>query len=125
MRYIADFHIHSRFSRATSPKLTLENINYWAQIKGVDIVSVADFTHPVWFKEIKQKLEEKKPGLYQLKKTYLKQGPSNKNLPYFIFTTEISCIYSQGGKVRRIHLLIFCPNIETAEKINKKLQQKK
>jgi len=124
MRYIADFHIHSRFSRATSPKLTLENINYWAQIKGVDIVSVADFTHPVWFKEIKQKLEEKKPGLYQLKKTYLKQGPSNKNLPYFIFTTEISCIYSQGGKVRRIHLLIFCPNIETAEKINKKLEQK-
>ena len=123
MRYIADFHIHSRFSRATSPKTTLENITYWAQIKGLDIVSVADFTHPGWFKEIREKLEETAPGLYQLKKIYQKQIFSENQIPYFILTTEISCIYSQKGKVRRIHLLIFAPNIKTVEKINKKLGQ--
>ncbi|MDP3244479.1 MAG: endonuclease Q family protein [bacterium] len=133
MRYIADLHTHSRFSRACSPKLTLENIDAWCQIKGVDIVSTADFTHPVWFEELKKKLEPSKyPGLYQLKFGLHPDFPPPVVLPkkptLFMLGTEIACIYSQGGhcqgekkKVRRVHNCIYAPSLEIAEEINKTL----
>ncbi|TSC96196.1 MAG: DNA and RNA helicase [Parcubacteria group bacterium Athens1014_10] len=115
MRYIADLHIHSKYSRATSPKMDLEHLNLWAKKKGIDIITVADFTHPEWFKEIKNKLLRVEEGLYKLKNS--EAGIKTR----FILTTEISCIYSKNGRVRRVHLLIFAPNLETAEKINKQL----
>ena len=115
MKYIADLHIHSKYSRATSPKMDLEHLDLWARKKGIDIITVADFTHPDWFKEIKAKLEPVEKGLYKLKDI------QEDSIVRFILTTEISCIYSKNGRVRRIHLLIFAPNLEVVEKINNKL----
>jgi uncharacterized protein (TIGR00375 family) len=117
MRIIADLHLHSKYARACSKDLDLEHNFIWAKKKGIDIVGTADFTHPYWFKELKEKLIEKRPGLYQLKDV------DDKVL--FIFTTELSCIYSQGGKVRRIHLCVFAPDLETVAKINEALQKRK
>ncbi len=114
MRLIADFHIHSKYSRAVSRDMTLENLDIWAKKKGINVMGTGDFTHPQWFSEIKTKLEPAEPGLYNLKS----QISNLKSPTRFILTCEISSIYSKGGKVRRIHNLIFCPSIQTAEKIN-------
>ena len=67
MRFVGDFHIHSKYARATSPDMNLENLDTWAKIKGIKIISTGDFTHPAWFKELKEKLEPAEPGLYKLK----------------------------------------------------------
>jgi len=99
-----DFHIHSRFSRACSTNITIENLVKWAKIKGLNLLGTGDFTHPLWFKEIKEKLIEKN-GFY-----YYEDFP-------FIITGEISLIYTQE-RGRRIHLVILVPNLEIAEKIN-------
>ena len=116
----ADFHIHSRYSRACSTNITIENLVKWAKIKGLNILGTGDFTHPLWLKEIKEKLKEKN-GFY-----YYEDFP-------FIITGEISLIYTQEqdenkspitnfeNKIRRgrrIHLVILVPNLETADKIN-------
>src|SRR3989339_1721137 len=113
MKIVGDFHIHSKYSRATSPAMNLENLDTWAKIKGITVISAGDFTHPLWFAELKEKLEPAEQGLYKLK---------NKTTPTrFILTTEISCIYSKGGSVRKIHILIFAPSLEAVEKINAQL----
>lgn len=109
MRIVADLHIHSKYSRAVSQQMTLENISLWAKKKGIQVMGTGDFTHPQWFNEIKTKLEQAEKGLYKIQNTR------------FMLTAEISSIYSKGGKVRRIHNLIFAPSIEAAEKINTKL----
>ena len=113
MQYIADLHIHSKYSRACSKSLELEIIEQWCEKKGVDIIATADFTHPLWFKNLKSKLVESEPGLYKLK--------GSKSKVRFFNATEVACIYSKGGKVRRLHIVIFAPNLETVEKINQKL----
>jgi len=110
MRFIADFHIHSKYSRATSPQMDLENLDKWAKIKGIKVLGTGDFTHPLWFKEIKEKLEPVESGFFKLKK-------SNSEIR-FILTAEISCIYSKNGKVRKIHIIVFAPSFEVVEKIN-------
>ncbi len=116
MRYITDLHIHSKYSRACSKDLDLEGNTLWAAKKGIDIVGTGDFTHPAWFKELQEKLVEQKSGLYSLK------GANSKVL--FMLTTELSCIYSQGGKVRRIHLCIFVPDLPTVAKIIASLEKR-
>jgi len=113
MKFVADFHIHSKYSRATSPLMDLENLDRWAKIKGIKVLGTGDFTHPKWFEDIKKELEPAEPGLFKLK-----NGDSGTR---FILTSEISCIYPKGGKVRKIHIIVFAPSIETVEKINKKL----
>ncbi|MFA5169394.1 MAG: endonuclease Q family protein [Candidatus Paceibacterota bacterium] len=113
MKFIADFHIHSKFSRATSEKTDLENIAKWAEIKGVKVIASGDFTHPQWMKNIKEELKPAEPGLFQYK-----DSPTR-----FLLTTEISCIYSKGGKVRKIHIVVLAPSIEIAEKINEELSK--
>lgn len=110
---IADLHIHSRYSRACSPELTLENIAKWCQIKGLNLVATGDFTHPVWFKDIKEKLEEIGNGFLKLR--------AGDNGVRFILGTEVSAIYSQGGKTRRVHLCLFFPKISDVEKFNAEL----
>jgi uncharacterized protein (TIGR00375 family) len=115
MQYICDLHLHSRYSRACSPQLTLENIDRYCALKGVDLVATADFTHPVWFREIQTKLEEDSAGIYKLK--------GSKNPTRFLLSTEISCIYSQGGKVRRLHIVVLVPSVVVVEKINQALGQ--
>ncbi len=119
MRYIADLHIHSKYSRACSSRLELEIIEEWCQKKGVDIISCADFTHPKWFSELKSKMRLAKNGLYELVRN---KNRSDRSV-YFFLSTEISCIYSKGGKVRRLHILIFAPTLEVVAKINKKLEE--
>jgi len=113
MRFIADFHIHSKFSRATSEKTDLENISKWAEIKGVKVIACGDFTHPQWLKNIKEELKPAEPGLFQFKNSETR----------FLLTTEISCIYSKNGKTRKIHLVVLSPSIEVAEKINLELSK--
>lgn len=113
MRIVADFHIHSPYARAVSKEMTLENLDYWARLKGITVMGTGDFTHPAWIKEIKAKLEPAEQGLYKLK-------GSNSGVR-FMLTVEISSIYSKGGKGRRVHNLIFAPSVEAAEKINAQL----
>lgn len=121
MRIVADFHIHSPYARAVSKEMTLENLDYWAGLKGITVMGTGDFTHPQWIKEIKVKLEPAEAGLYKLKNQYKPKAESRKPetpLTRFMLTVEISSIYSKNGKTRRVHNLIFAPSIEVAEKIN-------
>lgn len=114
MKIIADLHIHSPYSRAVSKAMTLENLDMWAQMKGITVMGTGDFTHPAWIKEIKKKLEPAEQGLYTLKSKIQSSNFKTR----FLLTVEVSSIYSKGGKVRRIHSLLFAPSIEAAEKIN-------
>ena len=124
MRFIADLHIHSKYSRATSKEMVLEEIDRWADDKGILVMGTGDFTHPVWFKEIKEKLEPAEAGLFKLKSQYKKKTlKGNLSETRFLLTSEISSIYSKvsaetGEKnVHRIHNLVFAPDIETIESI--------
>ncbi|HYM64951.1 MAG TPA: endonuclease Q family protein [Candidatus Sulfotelmatobacter sp.] len=114
MEFVADLHLHSKYSRAVSRDMNLFNMDLWASKKGLDILSASDWTHPLWFREIQKELTEDTKGLFKLK--------GNKNSKTrFLLSVEVSSIYSQGGKVRRIHNLIWSPSFETCEKINKEL----
>lgn len=119
MQYIADLHLHSKYSRAVSQQMTLPMMAQYARQKGIDILTASDFTHPVWFKEIKNLLQEENDGIYTLKsQAPHPKGEGNNRKTYFILSTEIATIYKQGDKLRRIHNLVFAPNFETVEKIN-------
>jgi len=110
MKFIADFHLHSKYSRATSRDMDLENLDKWARIKGIKVLGTSDFTHPDWFKNLKEKLEPAEAGLFKLK---------NSNSPTrFILTTEVSCIYSKTGRIRKVHIIVFAPSFEIVDKIN-------
>lgn len=117
MKIIADLHLHSKYSRAVSPQMDLENMTRWAKIKGIDLLGTADFTHPLWFKELKTNLKESSQGVYELKE----KPVGRRAAVNFVLTTEISSIYTQGGKTRKIHTLLFAPSLKIVEKINKKL----
>lgn len=106
MTYLADLHLHSHYARATSKELTLENLAHWAKLKGVDLLSSGDFTHPAWFEETRAKLREAGDGVYE----YL--GAK------FILGTEVNCVGQQGGRGRRVHLLLFAPSLDVAERLN-------
>ena len=110
MKFIADFHLHSKYSRATSRDMNLENLDKWARIKGIKVLGTGDFTHPEWFKNLKEKLEPAETGLFKLKNS---DSPTR-----FILTAEISCIYTKGGRVRKIHIIVFAPSFEIVDKIN-------
>ncbi len=111
MRIITDWHLHSRFSRACSQELTLENNALWCEKKGVNVLGTADFTHPVWFAEMQERLVEAEPGLYRLKSG---AHPSMR----YMMTTEVAQIYTRGGKTRRTHNILMAPTIEVVAKIN-------
>lgn len=111
---VADFHIHSKFSRACSKNLTLPNIATACELKGIDLIATSDFTHPAWMKHIEEELEEVQPGIFAL--------TSARSKTRFLLVTEISSIYSQGGKVRRVHSLVFAPSIAVAKKFITALQ---
>ena len=117
MKFVADLHLHSKYSRAVSPNMILPNMALWAKYKGINVIATGDFTHPFWLEQLKNELEEKGNGLFRLKTNdeRLKQEIS------FMLSCEISSIYSQGGKGRRIHNLFFFPNLESVEKFNKEL----
>ena len=113
MKLIADFHIHSKYSRATSKDMNLENLDKWTKIKGINVLGTGDFTHPEWFKNLKEGLVSAEQGLFKIK--------NGDDSTRFILTSEISCIYSKNNKVRKVHVLIFAPSLAVVEKINARL----
>lgn len=128
MEFIADLHIHSYLSRATSKQMNLENLYKWAQLKGISVIGTGDFTHPVWFSEIENKLEPAEPGLFKLKKKYRlemdKEVPvSCKNPVRFMLSVEISNIYKKNDEVRKVHSLIYSPDLASAGRLNKALDR--
>jgi len=108
---IADFHIHSRYSRATSGDMTVREIGRYARVKGIDILGTGDFTHPHWLDELEDGLKSVSHGIYEYGGVH------------FLLTGEISCIYSQNGRVRKIHILVFAPSFEVVHKLNKELSR--
>ncbi|MDR0675411.1 MAG: UvrD-helicase domain-containing protein [Elusimicrobiota bacterium] len=132
LKFIADFHIHSHYSLATSKNLIPEYLEYWAKLKGVDVIATGDCIHPAWLNELKEKLMPNENGLLSLKneknikninpQIFLPTHFSNKDIN-FILTTEISNIYKKKGKVRKIHNLCIFPNFEAVEKFQKKLEK--
>jgi len=125
MKIIADLHIHSKYSRACSPNLVLEKIAETCEMKGINIVATGDFTHPMWFKEMREKLVEKERGLYVLRNqnnVEMRRGAS-KNQTRFICSTELSCIYKRAEKCRRLHVVVLAPNLKAVEKINSSLER--
>jgi uncharacterized protein (TIGR00375 family) len=122
MRFISDLHIHSRFSRATSREISLENIWKWAQFKGITVVGTGDFTHPLWQKELKVKLYNNGNNLFKLKSKYqIEVSASCRQEVFFMLSSEVSCIYTKNGRVRKIHNLIFVPDFAAAARVSKAL----
>lgn len=130
MKLIADLHIHSHFSIATSKQLIPEFLDLWARIKGINIVGTGDFTHPSWVDELEEKLEPAEEGLYRLRDEYriIKQWglPEGFGDPVrFLLSAEISSIYKKKGKVRKVHNVVLAPDFETARKIQVGLARRK
>lgn len=122
--FIADLHIHSKYSRATSKECVPEFLELWARRKGLDLIGTGDFTHPVWREELKEKLAPAEEGLYVLKEPFRKE-PAAKNgdfVPRFMLSAEISSIYKKNGKVRKVHNLILLPSLEDAEALSRRLE---
>jgi uncharacterized protein (TIGR00375 family) len=120
MRFIADLHIHSSYSRATSKDMVPETLWKWAQVKGITVVGTGDFTHPAWLKELNEKTEPTDTGLLKLKKEF-EAGDipaSCRADVFFMLSSEISTIYSKNGKTRKVHSIIFVPRISDALKLN-------
>ncbi|OGW34446.1 MAG: DNA helicase UvrD [Nitrospirae bacterium GWD2_57_9] len=120
MSFIADLHVHSHYSRATSKDMSPEGIWKGAQLKGITVIATGDFTHPGWLKELNEKLETAGNGLYKLKKEYRSDDvpPSCRAEVYFILSAEISCIYSKGGKTRKVHSVVLAPDFDAAARLN-------
>lgn len=114
MRLIADLHIHSRYSRACSQEMEVTSLAKWARIKGVNLLGTGDFTHPLYFAELRHKLEATDGGLLRLK--------GDREGPFFVPTVEVNNIYHQAGRLRKIHTLIVAPSLEAVEKINQRLR---
>lgn len=114
MRVIADLHIHSKYARACSKELTPLNLARWADKKGIGLLGTADFTHPGWFADLGQDLEEAEPGLYKVRGV--------ARAVRFMYQAEVASIYKQGEKVRRQHSLLFAPSREAAARINAALE---
>ena len=122
--YIADLHIHSRYSMATSKFLTPEYLDLWARKKGIHILGTGDFTHPLWRQELKEKLESAEPGLYKLKpELRLSEIPSGSFDPRFVVSGEISTIYKKNGRTRKVHSLILLPGLEAADRLSGELEK--
>lgn len=127
MRYIIDLHIHSKYSRACSKNLTFSNLGAWAQAKGIDVLATSDFTHPAWLADIEERLEPAEEGLFRLKDAYAKEDGEGsyvfapdargKRPLRFLLGTELSCIYKKNGKTRRLHLLVYAPDIAAVKRI--------
>ena len=122
--YLADLHIHSHYSRATSRDLDLPHLDLWARKKGIQLVGTGDFTHPAWKEELKEKLIPAEEGFYRLKEEYRIPGEEipGETAPRFVVSGEISSIYKKNGKVRKVHSVILLPGLEEAERLARKLE---
>ena len=123
--FYADLHIHSRYSRATSRDCDLPHLELWARKKGIALVGTGDFTHPAWRQELQEQLLPAEEGLYRLKEAYRLPWDSAwpQGEPRFLVTGEISSIYKQGGKTRKVHNVLLLPSLEAAEKLARRLER--
>jgi uncharacterized protein (TIGR00375 family) len=120
MRFIADLHVHSRYSRATSRDMCPEGLWKWAQLKGISVIGTGDFTHPGWLKELNEKIEPAEPGLFSLRREFRSNDvpASCKADVRYILSAEISCIYSKNGRTRKVHCVILAPDFAAAARLN-------
>ncbi len=128
MKFFADFHVHSKYSRATAKNLDLENLYIAGQLKGITVLGTGDVTHPAWFSEIKEKLVPAEPGLFKLNPDIAKTvdqhiPPICRSRLRFILVTEISNIYKKQDKTRKNHNLVFFSSFESVEKFNQTLDK--
>ncbi|WP_456473404.1 UvrD-helicase domain-containing protein [Desulfolithobacter sp.] len=131
MRYIADLHIHSMYSRATSKASHIPGLAAWAAVKGIQVIGTGDFTHPAWFAHLQEHLEEAEPGLYRLRQDVRSVDPGGilpggMQLPdtsrvRFVLSAEISLIYKRDGRVRKVHNVIFAPDFASVKRLNNRL----
>ena len=110
--FVADLHLHSRYAYACSKHLTLNNIAAAARVKGIDLLSTGDFTHPAWLAELEENLVPAGDGAFRY-------GGAR-----FVLGTEVSCVYRQGGRGRRLHVLLFLPSLESVRRLNAALEQR-
>ncbi len=128
MRFFADLHIHSHYSRATSKQLTPDYLHKWAQMKGLTVIGTGDLTHPKWLEEIRSRLQPADNGLYKLKAEFARQmqrevpGPCRADV-YFMLSGEISNIYKKDGRVRKIHNVVFLSTLEAVSRFQKALDR--
>jgi len=128
MKFIADFHIHSKYSMATAKNLDLENLYIAAQLKGIKVLGTGDVTHPAWFSEIKEKLVPAETGMFKLREDIARHCRNNipekcQGAVRFVLTSEISNIYKKNKKTRKNHNLLFFPDIESVLKFNNALDK--
>src|SRR5262245_9813511 len=126
MRFHADLHVHSKYSRATSRDLDLEHLAYWGARKGIGVVATGDFTHPAWAAELKAKLSPAEPGLFRLaddiETAVAEKLPAGCRRPVrFLLEVEISTIYKKAERTRKIHHLIYAPDFATVDRISARL----
>lgn len=126
MDYIADLHIHSLYSRATSSQSTLAGLAGWARVKGIQVIGTGDFTHPGWLGCLKEELVPAEPGLFRLKNEAAIVSPLAEVTPSpapvrFLLSAEISSIYKRQGVVRKVHNLLYVPDFASAERLNTRL----
>ena len=121
---IADLHIHSKYSRATSQDCVPESLDFWARRKGITLLGTGDFTHPAWRAELAEKLVPAEDGLYRLKEEFRRKEPLPPGAPEprFVLTGEISSIYKKNGRTRKVHSLILLPSLEAAETLSRRLE---
>lgn len=115
-RIVADLHLHSRYSMATSPQLNMESLAATAIAKGIDLLAAPDFTHPAWREEMRSALEPADTGAFTLRGA----APSDRS-PTFILVTEVSCIWRQGDRSRRVHVLLMAPSFNAVDRISETL----
>ena len=132
MQKIADLHIHSKYSRATSPKMNVEVLGLWARKKGIDILATGDFTHPEYLRELKEKLVEDGSGLLKMRKIKKSKNRKSKSTnklinqsTKFMLSAEVACIYKDKDKVRRLHICLYAPDFETVDGIVSELERRK
>ncbi len=124
MTFLADLHIHSPYSRATSKHSNLFGLTAWAETKGIQVIGTGDFTHPQWFTEISKHLVPAEPGLFKLAAPTIPEvlpGVIPRGNMRFLLTAEISSIYKRHDRVRKVHNIIFCPNLTQAKHFNARL----
>ena len=120
--YIADLHIHSRYSRATSRDCDAPHLDWWARRKGIGLLGPGDFTHPAWRAELKEQLRPAGDGVYALREEFCLPGSAPGQAPRFVVTGEISSIYKRDGRTRKVHNVILLPSLEAADELSARLE---
>jgi len=124
--FYADLHVHSKYSRATSKQCDPEHLAYWAMRKGIRVIGTGDFTHPAWRAELAEKLVRAEPGLFRLRPDLEREVGAWPSLPpgeptRFMLSVEISTIYNRAGRTRKVHHVVYAPDLDRADEIARRL----